>query len=54
MFPSLAVRETEANFAVRKQRKFLPEVKNILCFRDTNVAFETYVSQSSHHENNVD
>ena len=32
MFPSLAVRETyvaKTNFAARKQKMFLPEVKNI-------------------------
>ena len=32
MFPSLAARETyvaETNFAARKQKMFLPEVKNI-------------------------
>ena len=36
MFPSLAARETyvaETNFAARKQRVFLPEVKNIFASR---------------------
>ena len=36
MFPSLAARETyvsETNFAARKQKFFLSEVKNIFVFR---------------------
>jgi len=36
MFPSLAARETyvaETNFAARKRKKFLPEVKNIFVSR---------------------
>ena len=36
MFPSLAARETyfsETNFAARKQKMFLPEVKNIFVSR---------------------
>ena len=36
MFPSLAARETyvaETNFAARKQKLFLPEVKNIFVSR---------------------
>jgi len=36
MFPSLAARETcvaETNFAARKQKMFLPEVKNIFISR---------------------
>ena len=44
MFSSLAARETyvaETNFAARKQKLFLPEVKK-------------HVSQFSHDENNVD
>ena len=56
MFPSLAARETyvaETNFAARKQKVFLPEVKNIFCFPDTNFASATYVSQFSQDENNV-
>ena len=56
MFPSLAARETyvaETNFAARKQKMFLPEVKNIFVSRTQLLAFETYVSQFSH-ENNVD
>ena len=58
MLPSLSARETciaETTFAARKRKLFLPEVKNIVAqFPDTNVVFETYVSQCSHHENNVD
>ena len=56
MFPSLAARETyvaATNFAARKQKMFLPEVKNIFV-SDTNFASETNVSQFSHDENNVD
>ena len=56
MSPSLPARETyvaETHFAAWKQKMFLPDVKHI-CFPDTNVAFETYVSQFSHHESNVD
>ena len=50
MLPSLAARETyvaETNFAARKQKKktvFASSQKHF-CFPDTNVAFETYVSQ---------
>jgi len=36
MFPSLAARETyvaETNFAARKQKLFLPEVKNLFVSR---------------------
>jgi len=36
MFPSLAARETyvaKTNFAARKQKMFLPEVKNIFVSR---------------------
>ena len=57
MFPSLAARETyvaETNFAARKQKMFLPGVNKHFCFPDTNFASETYVSQFSHHEKNVD
>ena len=38
----------ETNFASRKQKNIFPHVKN------TNFASDTYVSQKSHHENNVD
>lgn len=56
MFPSLAAREiyvAETNFAARKQTLFLPADENF-CFPDTKFASETYVSQFSCDENNVD
>ena len=56
MFPSLAARETyvaETNFAARKQKSFCLESKTFY-FLDTNFASETYFSQFSHDENNVD
>ena len=56
MFPSLATRETyvaETNFAARKQKMFLPEVKNIFVSR-TQILCPQHVSQFSHDENNVD
>ena len=58
MFPSLAAWGTyvaETNFAARKQKMFLPEVKNIFASRTQILRpSETHVSQFSHHENNVD
>ena len=51
MFPSLTALETyiaEINFAARKQKMLLPEVKKHFCFSDINFASETYVSQFSH------
>ena len=57
MFPSLVAREAylaEIKFAVQKKRMFLPKIKNIFRVIDTNVAFEAYVSPSSHHESNSD
>ena len=57
-FLSLAARETYVagtKFAARKQEMFLPQTKNVFAFiPDTNFASETYVSQFSHHESNVD
>ena len=58
MCPSLAARETyvaETNFAARKQENavFTSGQKHF-CHPDTNFASETYVSQFSHHESNVD
>ena len=55
MFPSLAARETyvaETNFAARKQKMFLPEVKNIFVSR-TQILRPQHVSQFSHDENNI-
>ena len=37
-----------------KKKMFSPEVKNLFCFPDTVFASETYVSQFSHDENDVD
>jgi len=57
MFPSLAARETyvaETNFAARKQKMFLSEVKNIFVSRTQILRPQHYVSQFSHHGNNVD
>ena len=58
MFPSLAAWETyvaETNFAARKQKMFLPGVKNIFASRTRILRpSEIYVSQFSHDENNVD
>ena len=56
MFPSLATRETsvaETNLAARKQKLFLPPVKNMFASR-TQILGPQHVSQFSHHENNVD
>ena len=57
MFRSLAAQETyaaETNFAARKPENVFPSGEKQFCFPDTNFASETYVSQFSHHENNVD
>ena len=57
MFPDLAARETyvsETNFAARKQENVFASGQKHFCYPDTNFASETYVSQSSHHESNVD
>ena len=57
MFPNLAARETyvaETNFAARKQENVFALGQKHFCYRDTNFASETYVSQYSHHESNVD
>ena len=57
MFPSLAEQETyvaETNFAARKQENVFSSDQNHFCFLDTKFASETYVTQLSHHENNVD
>ena len=54
MFPSLAARETyvaETNFAARKQKIFLPEVKNIFVSR-TQILRPQHMF--SHDESNVD
>ena len=56
MFPSLAAREiyvAETNFAARKQKRFLPDVKNIFASR-TQILCPKHVSRFSHHEKNVD
>ena len=50
MFPSLAARETcvvEPNFDARKQKVFLPGVKNIVASR-TQILRPKHVSQFSH------
>ena len=50
VFPSLAARETcvaETNFAARKQKMFLPEVKNIFASR-TQILRPKHVSQFSY------
>ena len=57
MFLSLAVRETyvaETNFAARKQENVFALGQKHFCYPDTNFASETYVSQFSHRESNVD
>ena len=57
MFSSLAARETcvgETNFAARKQENVFSSGHKHFCNLDTNFASETYVSQFSHHESNVD
>ena len=51
MFPSLAARETyvaETNFAARKQKMSLPEVKNIFVSRTQILRPQHNVSQFSH------
>ena len=51
MFPSLAAQETfvaETNFAARKQKMFLPEVKNIFVSRTQILRLQHNVSQFSH------
>ena len=57
MFPSLSMRETyvaETNFAAQKQENVFASGQKHFCYPDTNFASETYVSQFSHHESNVD
>ena len=57
MFPSLAARKTyvaETNFAARKQENVFASDQKHVCFTDTKFASETYVTQLSQHENNVD
>ena len=58
MFLILAARKTyvkETNFAARKQKNiFALSRQKYFCFPDTNFAFETYVSQFSHCENNLE
>ena len=49
MLSSLAARETYAAETI-----FFAWNQEHFCFLDTNFAFETYVSQFSHDENNVD
>ena len=57
MFLSLAARETyvaETNLAARKQENVFASGQKHFCYPDTNFASETYVSQFTHRENNVD
>ena len=57
MFPSLAGLETyvaETNFAALKQENVFALCQKHFCYLNTNFASETYVSQFSHHESNVD
>ena len=57
MFPSLATQETyvaETNFADRKQKIVFPWGQKHFFFPDTTFASETYVSQFSRVESNVD
>ena len=60
MFPSLAARETyaaETNFAARKQKMFLPEVKNIFVSRTQVLRpkhmFPNLATQGNIRSNNV-
>ena len=56
MFPSLAARETyvaATNFAARKQKMFLPEVKNIFVSR-TQILRPKQMFPSLATKNNVD
>ena len=55
MSPSLAAREiyvAETNFSARKKQNVFASNQKHFCFPHTNLA--SYVSQFSHHENNVD
>jgi len=54
--PPLAARETcvaETNFAARKQKLFLPEVRNIFVSR-TQILRPQHMFPCSHDENNVE
>ena len=60
MFPSLAARETyvaQTNFAARKQKMFLPEVKNIFVSRTQVLRpkhmFPSLATQGNIRSNNV-
>lgn len=57
MFPSLATQGThvaETEFGARKQKMFLPQVKNIFASRTQILRPKHCVSQLSHLEKNVD